>query len=186
MAAPDASAWITLAVVVKTQGRRGEVAVDPQTDVPDRFQQKMILSALGNDGSRREITVEDFWPHKNFLVLKFEGVDSITDGEALIGAELQVPLSERARLDQGWTYLSDLVGCTVFDGDNSIGEIEDVHFGAGEAALLIVKSGAKLPHEIPFAEDYLVKLDVERRQVRMKLPEGLLEVNAPVKSMKKS
>jgi hypothetical protein len=43
-----------------------------------------------------------------------------------------------------------------------------------------------LPHEIPFAEDYLVKLDVDRRQVRMKLPEGLLEVNAPVKSMKKS
>jgi 16S rRNA processing protein RimM len=87
-------------------------------------------------------------------------------------------------LEPGWTYLSDLIGCTVFDGQREIGEIENVQFGAGEAPLLVVrgkeqKSGAKLPYEIPFAEAYLEKLDVEHRQVRMKLPEGLLEVNAP-------
>jgi ribosomal 30S subunit maturation factor RimM len=46
--------------------------------------------------------------------------------------------------------------------------------------LLVVKSGEKLPYEIPFAEAFLEKLDLERRQVRMKLPEGLLEVNAPL------
>jgi len=47
------------------------------------------------------------------------------------------------------------------------------------APLLVVKSGAKLPYEIPFAEAYLEKLDLQRKQVRMKLPEGLLEVNEP-------
>jgi 16S rRNA processing protein RimM len=181
MAAPDASGdWVTLAVVVKTQGRRGEVAVDPRTNVPDRFRQKMQLSALSKDNVRRAVTIEDLWPHKSFLVLKFEGVDTMTDAEALIGAELQVPLNERATLEPGWTYLSDLVGCTVFDGAKEIGEIEDVQFGAGEAPLLVVKSGAKLPYEIPFAEAFLEKLDLERKQVRMKLPEGLLEVNAPL------
>jgi 16S rRNA processing protein RimM len=181
MAPPEATGeWITLAVVVKTQGRRGEVAVEPQTDVPDRFQQKMELSALGKDGGRRTVAIEGLWPHKSLLVLKFSGVETITDAEAFIGAELQVPLSERAPLEPGWTYLSDLVGCTVFDGERKIGEIEDVQFGAGEAPLLVVKSGAKLPYEIPFAEAYLEKLDLERRQVRMKLPEGLLEVNAPL------
>jgi ribosomal 30S subunit maturation factor RimM len=55
-----------------------------------------------------------------------------------------------------------------------------VQFGAGEAPLLVVKSGSKLPYEIPFAEAFLEKLDLERKQVRMKLPEGLLEVNAPL------
>jgi ribosomal 30S subunit maturation factor RimM len=50
----------------------------------------------------------------------------------------------------------------------------------------VVKSGAKLPYEIPFAEAFLEKLDLERKQVRMKLPEGLLEVNAPVEKKKKS
>ena len=181
MATRDASGdWVTLAVVIKTQGRRGQVAVDPRTDVPDRFRQKMQLSALGKNGERRAVTIEDLWPHKSFLVLKFEGVETMTDAEALIGAELQVPISERATLEPGWTYLSDLVGCTVFDGAKEIGEIEDVQFGAGEAPLLVVKSGSKLPYEIPFAEAFLEKLDLERKQLRMRLPEGLLEVNAPL------
>ncbi len=133
--------------------------------------------------SGAELAIEDLWPHKSFLVLKFLGIDSISDAEPLVGAELQLLRSERAELEPGWTYLSDLIGCTVFDGHREIGRIEDVQFGAGEAPLLVVRSEAqkaKLPYEIPFAEAYLEKLDLERKQVRMKLPEGLLEVNAPL------
>src|SRR5665811_598799 len=117
MAGPDPSGeWITLAVVIKTQGRRGEVAVESHTDIPDRFRQDMRLWALAKDGQRREVTVEDLWPHKSFLVLMVQGKEPKT----------------------------------------------------------------KLPYEIPFAEAFLEKLDLEQRQVRMKLPEGLLEVNAPL------
>ncbi|MGD0467927.1 MAG: ribosome maturation factor RimM [Terriglobales bacterium] len=177
-----------MAVVIKTQGRRGEVAVELHTNVPERFRHDMRLWALVKDGQRREVTVEDLWPHKSFLVLKFQGIETISDAEPLVGAELQIPRSERAELEPGWTYLSDLIGCTVFDGQREIGEIEDVQFGAGEAPLLVVRGlvlrgkeqKAKLPYEIPFAEAYLEKLDLERKQVRMKLPEGLLEVNAPL------
>jgi 16S rRNA processing protein RimM len=178
MAAPDSGEWITLAVVIKTQGRHGEVAVELHTDVPNRFREEMQLSALAKDGERREMRIEELWPHKSFLVLKFRGIETISDAEPLVGAELQLPRSERTRLAPGWTYLSDLIGCTVFDGQREIGEIEDVQFGAGEAPLLVVRSGSKLPYEIPFAEAFLEKLDLEGKQVRMKLPEGLLEVNA--------
>ena len=186
MAAPDASGeWISLAVVVKTQGRRGEVAVELHTDVPARFRQEMRLWALGKDGQRRQVTLEDLWPHKSLLVLKFQGIATISDAEPLVGAELQLPRSERAELEPGWTYLSDLIGCMVFDGQREVGEIEDVQFGAGEAPLLVVRNkeqkSAKLPYEIPFAEAFLEKLDLEHKQVRMKLPEGLVEVNEPVK-----
>jgi len=179
-------AWITLALVKKTQGRRGEVAAELHTDVPDRFQRGMQLWALGKTGERRLLTVEEFWPHKSFLVLKFEGVETISEAEALKGAELQVPRSERAQLEPGWTYLSDLAGCMVFDGEREIGKIIEVEFGAGEAPLLVVRNEAeagakKLPYEIPFAEEYLVKVDIERKQVRMRLPEGMLDVNAPAK-----
>jgi len=163
--------------VIKTQGRRGEVAVELHTDVPDRFREDMRLWALLKTGERREVTVEDLWPHKGFLVLKFAGIETISDAEPIVGAELQLPSSERAPLEPGWTYLSDLIGCAVFDGEREIGSIEDVQFGAGEAPLLIVPGGAKLPYEIPFAEAYLEKVDLERRQVRMRLPEGLLDVN---------
>ncbi len=181
MATPDRSGeWITLAVVIKTQGRRGEVAVELHSDVPDRLRQDMRLWALQKDGQRRKVTVEDLWPHKSFLVIKFQDIETISDAQSLVGAELQLPRSERAELEPGWTYLSDLIGCTVFDGQREIGEIEDVQFGAGEAPLLVVRNreqAAGLPNEIPFAEAYLEKLDLERKQVRMKLPEGLLEVN---------
>jgi 16S rRNA processing protein RimM len=174
--------YITLAVVIKTQGRRGEVAVELHTDVPDRFREGMQLWALMKSGERREAQIEDLWPHKGFLVLKFEGIDTISDAEQLAGAELQLPKSDRGKLEPGWTYLSDLIGCRVFDGEREIGPIEDVQFGAGEAPLLVVGGAAKLPYEIPFAEAYLEKVDLERKQVRMRLPEGLLEVNAPLTS----
>jgi len=185
MASDVRGEWITLAVVIKTQGRRGEVATELQTDVPERFHAGMRLWALLKNGERREVTVEGLWRHKSFLVLKFQGIETLSDAEPLVRAELQLPLAERATLEPGWTYLSDLIGCTVFDGAREIGTIEDVRFGAGEAPLLVVKSGTKLPYEIPFAEAFLEKLDLERKQVRMKLPEGLLEVNAPVAKEKR-
>jgi 16S rRNA processing protein RimM len=173
--------------VVKTQGRRGEVAGEILSDVPDRFAVGMRLLALPRepDRQRRELEVEEIWPHKGLVVLKFAGVDSISDAEALVGCELQVPLSQRSELRAGWNYVSDLVGCSVFDHDREIGRIEDVQFGAGEAPLLIVRDAAAKLVEIPFAEAYLDRLDVERKQVRMKLPEGLLEVNAPLTAEEK-
>jgi 16S rRNA processing protein RimM len=168
--------------VVKTQGRHGEVACEIYTSVPDRFSVGMKLLALPPepDANRRELEVEGFWPHKEWLVLKFAAVDSMSDAETLIGCELQVPRSQRSELEAGWSYISDLKGCVVFDGSREIGRIEDVQFGAGEAPLLIVRDIAKRLVEIPFAEAFLDRVDLEHEQVLMSLPEGLLEVNAPL------
>ncbi len=167
---------------MKTQGRRGEVAAEILSDIPGRFVVGMKLLALPRsaDSQRRELEVEELWPHKGLLVLKFAGVDSISDAETLIGCELQLPRSQRSQLEAGWNYVSDLVGCAVLDHDREIGRIEDVQFGAGEAPLLIVRDAASKVFEVPFAEAYLDRVDVQGKQVRMKLPEGLLEVNAPL------
>ncbi len=178
--------FITLARVVKTQGRHGEVASEILSDIPDRFTVGMKLLALPRDSQgRRELEVEDLWPHKGLLVIKVAGVDSISEAEALVGCELQVPRSQRSELQAGWNYVSDLVGCAVLDQGRDIGRIEDVQFGAGEAPLLIVRDLAGRSLEIPFAEAYLDGLDLELKQVRMKLPEGLLEVNAPLTAEEK-
>jgi 16S rRNA processing protein RimM len=168
--------------VVKTQGRRGEVAGEILSDVPGRFVLGMKLLALPREpnATRRELEVEDLWPHKGLLVLKFGGVDSISEAETLVGCELQVPGSQRVKLQAGWSYVSDLVGCSLLDRDHNIGRIEDVQFGAGEAPLLIVRDAKGRLVEVPFAEAYLESVAVEHKQVRMKLPEGLLEVNAPL------
>ena len=147
----------------------------------------MKLLALPRESkqSRRELEVAEFWPHKGWLVLKFAGVNSISDAEVLVGCELQVPRSQRSELEAGWNYVSDLVGCAVLDHGHEVGRIEDVQFGAGEAPLFVVRNQAARLLEIPFAEAYLDSVDVERRQVRMKLPEGLLEVNAPLTAEEK-
>jgi 16S rRNA processing protein RimM len=178
--------FITLARIVKTQGRHGEVAAEMHSDVPGRFAAGMKLFALSKEeASRRELQVEDLWPHKGLIVLKFRGVDSMNDAELLIGSELQVPGAERADLEPGWNYVSDLIGCVVLDHGREIGRIEDVQFGAGEAPLLIVATSAGKKFDVPFAEAYLESVDTARRQVRMNLPEGLLEVNAPVTAEEK-
>src|SRR6185312_16276180 len=109
-----AQEFVTLARVVKTQGRHGEVAVELHSDIPDRLHAELKIFALAEDDSRRELKIEDAWPHKDWLVLKFAGIDSISDAEPLVGSELQVPLSERAKLEAGAAFVSDLVGCTLF------------------------------------------------------------------------
>lgn len=178
------SEFITLARVAKTQGRHGEVAVELHSDVPDRLHQGLRLLALADDGSRRELKVEDTWPHKEFLVLKFASVDSISEAEPLVGCELQVPRSERAQLEDGTAYVSDLVGCTLADHGKEVGVVSDVRFGAGEAPLLVVGSG-KSELEIPFAQEFLARVDLEGKRIEMNLPEGLLDVNAPLSEEEK-
>lgn len=178
--------FITLARVVKTQGRRGEVAAELHSDVPERFAEGMKLFALGKTaGTRREVEIEELWPHKGLLVLKFRGVESMSDAEAFIGSELQVSRTERAQLEQGWNYVSDLIGCHVVDQGREVGRIEDVQFGAGEAPLLIVAGDAGKKFDVPFAEAYLEGVDLDQRQVRMKLPEGMLEINRPITAEEK-
>ena len=184
--------------MAKTQGRHGEVAVEVHSDVPGRLHQGMRVFALGrtlapNQDVRRELKINDAWPHKSYVVLKFAGMDSISDAETLVGSELQVPRNERATLEAGAAYVSDLIGCVVLncpredlgredrqreDRGLEIGVVKDVCFGAGEAPLLVVVGKAE--YEIPYAQEFLVQVDLEHRRIEMVLPDGLLEVNAPL------
>ena len=198
--------FITLARVAKTQGRRGEVAVEVHSDVPGRLHPGMRVFALAaepklspakagptkhQEEARRELKIDDAWPHKSYVVLKFAGVDSISDAEPLVGCELQVPLGERAELEAGAAYVSDLIGCAVLDvgrGDRQknvreVGIVKDVRFGAGEAPLLVV--AGKTEYEIPYAQEFLVRVDLEHKRIEMNLPDGLLEVNAPLTDLEK-
>lgn len=180
---------------MKTQGRRGEIAADLHTDFPELFAERKRVFALDPAGHRRELAVEDFWPHKGRIILKFAGVESISDAEALLGCEVQIPVSERAKLDPGEVYIGDLKDCVVAvvsangetTAEREIGRIADVMFGAGEAPLLIVREGPKGSKEylIPFADEYVESLDLEARRIRLSLPEGMLDLDAPLSNSEK-
>ena len=173
------------------QGRVGEVAAEVLTDFPDRFADRRRLFVLDPSGSRRELLVENFWPHKERLVLKFAGIDSISDAETLIGAEIQIPQEERAELDRGAVYVSDLVGCRVWVSVASaveselrdIGAITDV-ISVGEAPILEIHEGSK-EYLVPFAQEYIRAIDTNAKRIELRLPEGMLELDAPLSSEEK-
>jgi len=191
-----AEEFVTIARVVKTQGRKGEVAATVLTDFPERFETRRTLFALGeteagrgaasasaNAAKRRELQLEEHWFHKGMVVLKFAGVDSISDAERLVGCEIQIPIGERAELASDEFYVSDLAGCTVTDSGREIGRVKDVQFGSGEAPLLVVEGERE--RLIPFAAAYIEKIDLEQKRVSMRLPEGLLELDAPLSQEEK-
>jgi 16S rRNA processing protein RimM len=173
--------------VLGPQGRRGEVLAELHTDFPERFAERRELSGLAADGSRRELQIEDHWFHKGGVVLKFAGVDSISDAEQLAKWELQVPLEQRTELEPGAAYVSELVGCEVWVENAGnlelLGTVSEVQFGAGEAPLLLVrKQNASGQDDVllPYAEEFVKSADLAARRIEMQLPEGLLELQAPL------
>jgi 16S rRNA processing protein RimM len=180
--------FVTIARVVKVQGRVGEVAAELHTDFPERFEQRRTLYAWHElQGRRSELHLEEYWPHKGGMVLKFAGVDSMEAAETLLGAEIQIPAEERAELAEGTFYVSELVGCLVVEtgpAEREVGRVVDVNFGAGTAPLLIVNDEGGKEFMIPFVESFTIKLDLKGKRIEMQLPEGMLELDAPLGSGK--
>ena len=174
--------FVTIARVSKTQGRHGEVAATLLTDFPELFATRKKLFALGGSAAqgalRRKLDLDEHWFHKGMVVLKFAGVDSISEAETLVGSEIQVPRSERAALGSDEFYVSDLIGCMVTDSGREIGRIKDVQFGSGEAPLLVIEGEKE--YLVPFASAYIQKIVLEQKRLEMKLPEGMLELDAPL------
>jgi 16S rRNA processing protein RimM len=181
--------FVTIARVAKTQGRHGEVAATLLTDFPELFETRRKRFALGDGAGqsgtakRRRLDLDEHWFHKGMVVLKFAGVDSISDAETLVGSEIQIPRSERAALGSDEFYVSDLAGCTVTDSGREIGRIKDVQFGSGEAPLLVIEGEKE--YLVPFAAAYIEKIALEQKRLEMKLPEGLLELDAPLNQEEK-
>ena len=185
--------FVTIARVAKTQGRHGEVAATLLTDFPELFETRRKLFALGETSkgdqggaaqpNRRKLELDEHWFHKGMVVLKFAGVDSISDAETLVGSEIQIPRSERAALGNDEFYVSDLIGCTVSDSSREIGRIKDVQFGSGEAPLLVIEGEKE--YLVPFAAAYIEKIALEQKRLEMKLPAGMLELDAPLSQEEK-
>ena len=161
--------------MLKAQGRRGEVAAELHTDFPERFAERRRLSLLHKDGRREAAELESHWLHKGRVILKFQGIDSISDAEALAGCEVQIPASERMRLEAGAEYISDLIGSRLWDrrSRSEVGIIEAVQSGAG-GPLLVVQGRTK-EILVPFAQAFEPRLDAKAKRLEITLPEGLLE-----------
>jgi 16S rRNA processing protein RimM len=190
-----ASSWIVLAHLLRPQGRKGELLAELFTDFPERFEERtrVFLAASGFEGEAaeaRSAEVVSFWlpvgKNEGRIVLQFAEVDTITQAEGLAGLEVIVPHEERMALDDESVYISELIGCIVYDGSTAVGEITDVQFPATSdgarrleeaVPLLEVTSPDGDEILIPFAKDFVVEVNTERKRIDMTLPSGLLDVN---------
>jgi 16S rRNA processing protein RimM len=174
-----------VARILRPHGRRGEVAAEILTDFPDRLTRlKSALLWNGRTEPPRSVIVRSCWlshSRGGQAIFHFEGSDSISDAEKLVGLEVQIPLSERISLPAGTFYVSDLVGCEVYerDGDKLIGRVRDLQFPGEElkgTPLLEVDSpsGELL---IPLAQEICVSIDTGARRIEVVLPEGLHDLN---------
>ncbi|AFL88360.1 16S rRNA processing protein RimM [Terriglobus roseus DSM 18391] len=186
---PQTNDWVTLARVVRPQGRRGEVLCDLFTDFPDQFKDRPNVSLLAPSGLRTDAVVQDHWlpvgRSAGRIVLKFAGYDSITDAEKLTKAEAQIPAEERVALDEQTYYVNDLIGCIMTDGEIEIGKVDDMHFPQDPqgrrietaASIFVVTRANGDEVMIPFANEFIAKIDIAAKRIEMRLPQGLVDMN---------
>jgi 16S rRNA processing protein RimM len=167
---------IVVARVARTRGLRGEVVADLYTDFPERFAALDDVIAIGADGSRRSLQIEEHWFQGNRIIFKFAGYDSIDQAKDLAGLQLAIPASERVELPEDHFYEWELAGCRVEAVDGKlIGQVREVmHTGGVEILVVAGEDGREFL--IPMAHDICVEIDVERKVVRVDPPEGLFDL----------
>ena len=155
------------------------------------------LGFSGEETEARAAEVVAFWlpvgKNEGRIVLQFAGIETISDAETVAGLDVLVPREERLPLDDESVYISELVGCTVYDGATAVGVVEDVQFamtadGARRLADAAPSAGGEVAWGdeilIPFVKAFLVAVDTEAKRIEMKLPEGLVEVNRRARVMR--
>jgi 16S rRNA processing protein RimM len=167
--------------IARPHGIRGRVIVNPETDfVDERFRVGARLwtrSARGDE----QLTVTSARVQNGRPVVGFDGFTSIEEVERLAGLDLRVPEEDLRPLDVGVYYRHQLVGCVVETvAGERIGDV--VRVDGGAAGSLLVVSGTREEVLIPLATEICVEIDVERKHIRINPPDGLLDVNAGVRS----
>ncbi|MHB8524855.1 MAG: ribosome maturation factor RimM [Candidatus Acidiferrales bacterium] len=180
---------VTLARILRARGRRGEVAAEIFTDFPERLTQLTSAELWDGKNPPRRVAVRECWLHNGQAIFLFEGSDSISDAERLVGLEIQIPLSERVLLAAGSYFVTDLIGCEVFQSASSgaaeksnfekLGDVRDVQATgesvAGTPVLVVATPSGELL--IPLATEICTRIDTAARRIDVVLPEGLRDLN---------
>jgi 16S rRNA processing protein RimM len=193
--------WVLVARILRARGNKGEVAAKILTDFPERLtrlREVFVGHAVGKNEPRR-MALRACWlsqNHRGQAVFHFEGVESISEAEKFRALEVLLPFEQRVTLPAGRYFISDLIGCSVFENPAALpivasspcslaeapsllGTVRDVQFPGGEipgTPLLEVET-SRGEILIPLAVDICTKIDTAARRIDVVLPEGLRELN---------
>lgn len=164
---------LTIGRIVKPQGRKGEVLVEPLSDRPERFPTlgRAFVPAAG-DGVR-EVRVTACWPHKGRFVLKLAGVDSIDAAESYRGIELRLPSDELPALPEGSYYHHELIGLSAEDARGGVlGAVASL-WETGAGAPVLVIRGERGEYLVPLAAPFVDRVELGERRIVLHLPESV-------------
>lgn len=164
--------FLQVGVISSTHGIRGEVKVFPTTDDPARFKKlKKVLLDTGKE--RLELEVQSVKFFKQFVIVKFRGIDNINDIEKYKGKGLFVPREDAVRLEQDEYYIADLIGMEVYTGEGRFGVLKDVmETGANE--VYIIDSDEHGEVLVPAIRQCILDVDTENRTMKIRLLDGLI------------
>jgi 16S rRNA processing protein RimM len=178
--------WLLVARILRPRGNKGEVLAELLTDFSSRFSALKLYLRKG-DSEPQSASLQNFWVDRNHPgmgIFHFSGYSAISEAEKLRGYDVLLPFEERVSLPAGQYFVTDLIGCEVFElaGESSraLGTVRDVFFTgesvAGTPILQVETPAGELL--LPLAEDICNRIDVAQRRIDVRLPEGLSNVNS--------
>lgn len=158
------------AKIVTTHGIKGEVKIKIITDDLERFSNGTILYVGNNKENVKEIKVDGFRPIKDMGLLSFNGITNINDCLEYVGKSIYVDTDMYENDD---IYYDDLIDCKVFDGDIYIGIVSDV-MEVPQGAILCIKRDNNKDALVPFVDEFIKLIDIQKKEIIIKSIEGLL------------
>lgn len=164
---------LQVGVISSTHGVRGEVKVFPTTDDVTRFRQlKKVYLDTGRERLPLEIQNVKFF--KQFAILKFKGIDNISDIEKYRGKSLMIDREDAVDLDEDEYFIADMIGMKVCTEDGSeFGTLKDVmETGANDVYIIdSLEHGEVL---IPAIRECILDVDMDEERMTIHLMEGLV------------
>jgi 16S rRNA processing protein RimM len=173
--------WVCAGRLIRARGNRGEFVAEVYSAQPGRAG-RLTVVRLEKKGIGRLAQVERVWHHNGRPILKFAGIDSISEAETWAGADVLVDASARVPPAEGEYAHADLIGCAVLreDSEAQIGVVRGIEEYGGPVLLSPVLLSVVAPDGreilIPFARSICREIDTQRKRIRAWLPQGLDEL----------
>lgn len=170
---------VALGVVVRAQGLRGQVRVNPYGIGPEhaaRLGDVPVFLRGGSESHQTKIR-EQRW-HRGIWIVGFEDCRTRDQAEELVGREVCLAEEDRPELPEDEYYVDDLVGMKVVDVNSGavLGEAFGVRPSAG-ADLLEVCGPDGRKFCIPVVKAMIRGVDLSSGTISVDLPDGLIGLN---------
>lgn len=159
--------------IVNTFGIKGFVKVNPWVNDVTRFDDlKKVYIKIRKE--LKELEIEEVKYHKNQVLLKFKGVETVEQAEMLRNAILEIDRKDAIPLAEGEYFIADLLESEVYtDEGEKLGILEDI-FNTGSNDIYVVKNELGKSILLPRIKDVFKEIDVENKKIIVHLIEGLI------------